>query len=70
MTDWQPILTAPKDGTIILFYCGLCGRGDTQLGIWWSGIGNSEGHWETLDGLALEGPHHPTHWMPLPEPPQ
>ncbi len=70
--EWQPIETGPKDGTHILFWCGLFDPGDVQLGIWFDGIWLGDGYcgrWETLDGTTLEGPYHPTHWMPMPDPP-
>lgn len=52
---WQPIQTAPKDGTEILLYAGGSGIGqwDDMLG-WWS-----EGNFM----------NNPTHWMPLPTDP-
>ena len=80
MTEWQPIETAPRDGTAILLFIPdgytLCGLTD----------GVVIGHWSAAD-LPADAPEHddnwyqlnqdggfpcdilPTHWMPLPEPP-
>ncbi len=73
MDEWKPIATAPKDGTVLLFWTGLVEEcGSHQIGLWFDGIwlGDSYcGKWETLDGVALEGTFSPTHWMPLPSPP-
>lgn len=59
--EWQPIETAPRDGTrILVFYPVLDGHIFTagfEFGTWQSGI------W---DGRREQ----PTHWMPLPEPPE
>jgi hypothetical protein len=67
--QWQPIETAPKDGTTILLFRHLKS---------WNVIGY--GHWEDLRGVSgwlsygLNEPPgnlglaHPTHWMPLPAP--
>jgi hypothetical protein len=89
---WQPIDTAPKDGTPILAF----GRGtdkcmwpadekmpETQCVIWWSWHDTTRdedaggGLFRKVPERALEmwkpmGPHwfYPTHWMPLPEPPE
>ena len=59
---WQPIETAPTDGTRIL----LCGRGGKI----------ADGHYGQPDGWAnpkrFVWPYihaNPTHWMPLPAPP-
>lgn len=73
MTDWQPIETAPKDGTRILVYGKwrgeLYGPTDDDAAIYvaiWGG-----------DGWMVEGSEYyspwvdpATHWQPLPEPPQ
>ena len=65
--NWQPIETAPKDGTAILlaqkvaegFGPGVAaGSWQTHAKVWWGVCGS---------GLVL---HLPTHWQPLPEPPQ
>lgn len=68
---WQPIETAPKDGTRILFalpyvWCGYwrCERP----------VGMPDYRWdETWIGWTREAfedrPLNPTHWMPLPDPP-
>lgn len=75
MSEWQPIETAPKDGTIILVsdkrsvsaaYWGLAPRA--------SGLVDRNYPWTMLDetnGLNgwMDGPSGPTHWMPLPAPP-
>ena len=69
-SDWQPIETAPRDGDTVL----LCVQGHVTVGGWLDRAaqdieeyepGAWEGWW-TLD--ADEG--EPTHWMPLPSPPE
>lgn len=57
---WQPIETAPKDGTYILSFYG-----SIPLVIQWSNACNG---W-----CCSTGPYHPlplTHWMPLPNLPE
>ena len=61
--EWQPIETAPKDGTsVIIFVDGL------QIVAFWGCTG-----WELNAPLfELFYPEiygEPTHWMPLPAPP-
>lgn len=60
---WQPIETAPKDGTRIL----LCGKNGKI----------ADSHYGQPDGWAnprcFIWPYvnaNPTHWMPLPKPPE
>ena len=67
--NWQPIETAPRDGTDVLlyeggeyeriymgFYANTIDRGGKKVYQFWD-IGSEPWNWE------------PTHWMPLPEPP-
>lgn len=78
MSEWQPIETAPKDGTPVDGWCIHLTRPDEypgwrHTGIWWEG-----GAWLTRPGRfsdyvwAVEDPANVikvTHWMPLPDPP-
>jgi len=69
MTKWQPIDTAPKDGTEIM----LCRLHVKKK--WICTIGNRVGrHWLSNDGGDPEWSSlisfKPTHWMPLPAPPK
>ncbi|WP_424441089.1 DUF551 domain-containing protein [Parvibaculum sp.] len=60
--EWQPIETAPKDGTKILLtgphdangrYMEVCGYWKDRFPVTW-----------------MDGHGEPTHWMPLPAPPE
>lgn len=89
MMDWQPIETAPKDGSEILLYREDCG---VILGRWiaccefvsngdpsnqFCDAGDDDG-WEEpdwfgadfIDGYRISNDGVPTHWMPLPSPPE
>ncbi len=57
--EWQPINTAPKDGTTILgYWCnGEMSPGSICDGEWVP-------EWEQDQPWSM-----PTHWMPLPPPP-
>ena len=69
MTNWQPIETAPKDGTEILLAVeypraqrrGFFTQVMTALFSKW------ENGWVATSGAVLSGTA--THWMPLPTPP-
>lgn len=67
---WQPIETAPKDGTPVLLYRECAGWSVRGWGYWVDvkGIDGwvSHGFGDPPGNLGLG---HPTHWMPLPEPP-
>lgn len=82
---WQPIETAPKDGTEILGWrkdCGIllvrwtnCESFMTDREMEESGLDDEAifaSDWFCADfvsGGRLEGSEAPTHWMPLPAPP-
>lgn len=60
--EWQPIETAPRDGTeVLLFDNGIYGLG------WWA-----LGEWRDFGDAGCAGSEAfaPTHWMPLPKPPR
>ena len=76
--DWQPIETAPKDGTWFLAYVPdldcMC-WGPYEFCAWevdsWVNVGGNvtrsgPGYWCTTD---TSEPCEPTHWMPLPKSP-
>jgi hypothetical protein len=60
MSEWQPIETAPKDGTDLLLWWPYWSKIPVH-GYW------SLGEWASLSAIS-EG-DGPTHWMPLPAPP-
>ena len=66
--NWQPIETAPKEGTAILVY-----DGDIMTTAAWNKMFYDEDpEWVilTYDDWDLDSPRFsPTHWMPLPDPP-
>lgn len=64
--NWQPIETAPKeDDACILVWCP---NGVGRMVVTWQSedfvVG---GGWFGVEDFTL---FHPTHWMPLPEPPK
>lgn len=62
---WLPIESAPKDGTAFLAITSI----DSSLYLF--GIGSWPPDAGFLRAIDHEGdPMYPTHWMPLPEPPQ
>lgn len=72
MADWQPIETAPKDGSLILcFYANRYGQDRYSLRYWaqgdWPPSGRTEGWCDQHRQLRK---NDPTHWTPLPNPPQ
>jgi hypothetical protein len=70
MSDWQPIESAPKDGTRLLLFGH---RGD-QIDIGdWGGHGRylrREKTFEKAWGEAGVQYNRVTHWMPMPNPPE
>lgn len=61
MSEWQPMETAPKDGTVVLG----CDQKDSDYFPF-------SMRWEPTHEWGdprWDGQYSPTHWMPLPEPP-
>jgi hypothetical protein len=91
-TPWQPIETAPKDGTRILtfgkghgnrvvsYHCDEPSSPMYAVAYWgWHDderdVQVSPGLYRkepcrVLEGWRTEWSYYPTHWMPLPEPPE
>ena len=71
--NWQPIETAPKNGSHILAYWpdvfGVANA--TQSETWFGPKGSTldDSVWQTAYEWGGHG-SDPTHWMPLPEPPE
>ncbi len=74
MSEWQPIETAPRDGSDVLVFggtyssecisCEFYGVAFNAVAIaWWDERSKT---WNGGDLVT----HNPTHWMPLPEPPK
>ncbi len=74
MADWQPIETMPKNGLKVTSHTFLLGHADkkwirfgkwyVQEGCWYYSGTNERSQWAQVRG------DEPTHWQPLPEPPQ
>ena len=74
MSEWQPIETAPKDGTHILAYrlpVGIRFTNNTNppTVVHWFDDSDEPGFYTSVNERAPEHPFNPTHWMPLPDPP-
>jgi hypothetical protein len=71
---WQPIETAPKDGTHILAYrkpIGIRFTNNTNppTVVHWFDDEDEPGFYTSVNERAPDYPFNPTHWMPLPAPP-
>lgn len=81
MTAWQPIETAPRDGTAILVMQDIwpgtpsgraeeCNGHNTYVAMWWESSGRQGAWFCYMDKIAEPCcPIDPTHWMALPAPP-
>jgi hypothetical protein len=80
--EWQPISTAPRDGTSILVHDNIarglpngvadkCWAANTDVAAWWADEDGGRGDWICYMSAVLDPSLHfePTHWMPLPAPP-
>jgi hypothetical protein len=68
MSEWQPIETAPKDGTRFLTWCTTYG---VRVGMAY----NRHDHDDWLSNLdaygrSSKGGMRASHWQPLPPPPE
>ena len=79
MSKWQPIETAPKDGTKILVYKNKIRFGSNEYDHFYFGLNVYDHYIEIaywtdygckIDAFAPLFDKDPTHWMPLPEPPK
>jgi hypothetical protein len=62
VSDWQPISTAPKDGTIILIFERRVGTaGLVRVSRWRD---------DTIPSGWTGAENPPSHWLPLPLPPK
>ena len=67
---WQPIETAPMDGTPVIV--GIAGLANSVGEAYWWQNDEGRGGWQTWDGANHERTVYtttPTHWMPLPSEP-
>ena len=69
--DWQPIETAPKDGTWFLGWRnGYYEQDRVQVFRWHEATLPQDSGWMNAPDNHEHGfDYEPTHWMPLPEPP-
>ena len=73
--NWQPIETAPRDGTELLLYCP--GAGVCYVGEWFTiprvdYVDVGAGLYKRVESISVaewNAPSAPSHWMPLPGPP-
>lgn len=70
---WQPIETAPKDGTCILVFPAIFSGQTVAIASW-----DRDEHsrkprpfWrhDSFAGVSMSRANQPTHWMSMPEPP-
>lgn len=79
MSEWQPIETAPRDGTEVLVGKDIATVWIVRNARWvnandWVPPENDEvdGWWAYRNSVTqelLEGIFEPTHWIPMPQPP-
>lgn len=67
---WQPIETAPRDGTWVLL-CEYSGNPDIRSDYYAGAYaGGKDGYWMAACGQYVTETPQPTHWRMLPEPPR
>ena len=67
--EWQPIETAPEDGTPVLLFCPRPGVEPFQITGYWD-LGSDEFGVKSAWRATTHDPiYPPSHWRPLPPPP-
>lgn len=66
MSEWQPIETAPKDGTIVDLWCGR--DGERLVNYRRTDLGNGNVFYEPVV-IGRTCVRTATYWMPQPTPP-
>lgn len=69
MSEWQPIETAPDDGTEILVTVRYNIGADEYASSTWVDSIMPDGSW-FIYPERIDLPFPPSHWMPLPDPPK
>ena len=69
MSEWQPMETAPRDGTAIL---GCVKEGITSIKWMEWDFDGCDGWYLSIPGAyaSNDEANNPTHWMPLPDSPK
>jgi hypothetical protein len=69
--EWQPIATAPRDGTVILMwrYYPIAGRWVEGAEYGWEFVALGASYYQFEKNGAYGDDLAVTHWMPLPEAP-
>jgi hypothetical protein len=62
--EWQPIETAPRDGTFIIAWQPHISDSDIRI------LRSVNGYWSDEHGIGQSTLRDPKYWMPLPEPPK
>ena len=65
MSEWQPIETAPKDGTEVLVTAFKYNKPPARF-VSIAQFSEDGNCWQDQEPMPV---HPPTHWMPLPAPP-
>ncbi len=65
MSEWQPIVTAPRDGTQIIL-AQFIGKDEPYIIGGWYEPGIADRCWYDFDSQSIG----PTHWMPIPPDPR
>ena len=70
--SWQPIATAPRDGTPVLLFCPDATEPSTIIAAFWEFENDPDPPtwYEFWNDVAPALDVVPTHWQPLPAPPE